>query len=565
MSKEEILLKIIEKREIPQDEIEEFLSLKPKKTYSPYLLKDLAEGVDLIWDEIAKGSKICIYGDYDADGITSTALMLSIFREIIPKKQWESRLGYYIPSRFDEGYGLNLEAIDVIFSRGYDFIITVDCGSVSYEEVEYAKKLGLRILVTDHHTVKDKRADCLLINPNRPDDSYPFKGLSGCGVAFKLAQALREKFDLDKSVLSKLLDLVAIGTIGDVMPLVDENRTLVKYGLKVVNQGLRPGLRILTDMMNLKPGNITSENISFIVVPHINAAGRMESAGLAVKVLDFDEKEKDIKECAALVRELAEKNRERREIQEIVFERAVKKLEGTGIPGFIVIYIEEAHEGITGIVAGKIKEKFNRPTLILTDTERNRLKGTGRSIEGVNLYEMLKKYEYLFDKFGGHKAACGFTIKRDNLESLKEGLNRDIGELHRQEENLFERGVQWDLEIKVEDADLELIRGLNLLEPYGQGNPKPVFAFSDVDIFDIRFLGQKGEHLKFRLADRLEDSLDSNKNIPCLLFNKGQDYTRDFLSDNRFRIVGSLGINSWQGTESAEIMIKEIQFDGIKD
>lgn len=564
MKKDEILLKIIEKREIPQDEIEEFLSVKPKKTYSPYLLKDLKEGVDLIIDEINNGSKICIYGDYDADGITSTALMLSILREIIPEEQWNKRLGYYIPSRFDEGYGLNTEAIDVIHSRGYNFIITVDCGSVSYEEVEYAKFLGIKVLVTDHHKVTDKKADCLLINPNQPGDEYPFKSLSGCGVAFKVAQGLRDKCNLNNSALSKLLDLVAIGTIGDVMPLIDENRTFVKYGLRVINEGNRIGLKTLIENKRLKLGNITSENISFIIVPNINAAGRMERATLAVKVLDFDGKNNDYSKCLELVRELMDKNEERKALQEILFVRAVKKLEETGIPGFITIYIEDAHEGITGIVAGKIKEKFNRPTLILTDTERNKLKATGRSIEGINLYEMLKKYENLFDKFGGHKGACGFTMSRDNLQTLQEGLNKDIGEIHRENENLFERELNWDLKIKIEDANLELIESLKLLEPYGAGNPKPVFAIGEGEIYDIRFMGKNGEHLKFQLRDKLENPLTLNPKIQCLLFNEGQDYTRDFLMENQFTVVGNLGVNHWQGVDSPELLIKEIQFDGIK-
>ena len=232
MELNETIIRLLNNRGIiSEGDITEFLSDKPQKTYDPSLLDDISAGVDLILSEIKKGTKICIYGDYDADGITSTSLMLSVLGHLMPKE----RLDYYIPSRFEEGYGLNMEAVKHIAESGAGMIITVDCGSVSAEEVAYAKELGMKIVVTDHHNITDKMADCPLINPEKPGNSYPFRELSGCGVAFKTAQLIQQRAGLPKSVLTEVLDLVAIGTIGDIMPLTDENRTMVKFGLKMIN------------------------------------------------------------------------------------------------------------------------------------------------------------------------------------------------------------------------------------------------------------------------------------------------------------------------------------------
>ena len=261
--------------------MEEFLSDKPRKTYDPFLLPDMEAGVDLILSEARSGSKICVYGDYDADGITATALMLTMLSHLTSAEN----LSYYIPSRFEEGYGLNMEAIDHIADLGCDLIITVDCGSVSSGEVEHAKALGMKIIVTDHHNITDTMAECIVINPKRPDSVYPFRDLAGCGVAFKVAQALQKKGGLQRHVLTEVLDLVAIGTIGDIMPLLDENRTMVKFGLRVLNLGSRPGLKKLIDGTSLQPGRISSGNVSFVIVPHLNASGRIEDASQAVELL----------------------------------------------------------------------------------------------------------------------------------------------------------------------------------------------------------------------------------------------------------------------------------------
>lgn len=273
------VIELLHKRGLStEEEIEEFLSARPQKTYDPFLLLNMEAGVDLILSSIEDEEKICIYGDYDADGITSTAVLMEVLSQLT------DNLAYYIPSRFEEGYGLNCEALDKIKAAGVDLVVTVDCGSVSCMEVEHAKEIGLKILVTDHHTIKDQQADCLLINPKQPGCPYPFKELAGVGVAFKLAQAIAAETGLDKRVVNRTLDLVGIGTIGDIVPLVDENRTLAKYGIRAVNVSQRPGLTALIEGVSLKQGDICSENISYVIVPHLNASGRMESARTAAKL-----------------------------------------------------------------------------------------------------------------------------------------------------------------------------------------------------------------------------------------------------------------------------------------
>ena len=310
-----IIIKLLSNRGIVgEDEIAEFLSEKPQKTYDPFRLLNMEAGVDLILSTINAGKKICIYGDYDADGITSISLLMNVLSHLT------DQLDYYIPSRFDEGYGLNKTAIEHIHDTGAGLIITVDCGSVSYEEVEYAKELGLDVVITDHHNIAGVIADGIVINPKQPGCDYPFKHLAGVGVAFKLAQAIQQKAGLPKSILTETLDLVAVGTIGDVVPLIDENRTLVKYGMRELNRRSRKGMKDLVDVICQKTETITSESVAFIIVPHLNAVGRMLCADSAVDLL-ISEREDIIKEN---VEKLVESNKHRKLVQEDAYRHCTK-------------------------------------------------------------------------------------------------------------------------------------------------------------------------------------------------------------------------------------------------
>lgn len=544
-----IIVKLLNNRGIyDEEEINEFLSDKPKKTYDPSLLDQIEAGVDLILSEIEKGSRICVYGDYDADGITSTSLMLSILGYIMPKE----RLSYYIPSRFGEGYGLNTEAVKYIAGSGAGMIITVDCGSVSKDEVAYAEELGMRVAVTDHHNITDKMADCILINPKKPGSLYPFSSLSGCGVAFKTAQVIQKKTGLPKSVLTEVLDLVAIGTIGDIMPLVDENRTMVKYGLKMINTGKRPGLRKLIEGAGLKIGTINAENVGFVIVPHLNASGRIEDASQAVRLLTAEEGDPCID---VIVADLLEKNKERKRLQAEAYKSCTAGIDGQNPDDFLLIESRDAHEGIAGIACGKIKDTYYRPAVILTPTGAGgeMLKGTGRSIEGVNLYELLKKHDTLFEKFGGHGGACGFTMKKENYEPLKQGLLDDMAEEVSKNPELFVRKYPVDMELSIEDMTVDFARQLELLAPFGNGNPKPMFIVRGILINDVRFMGSENQHVRFTARDA------GGKTVQCVLFSRGAEYENLLCSEQKpVDIIGHLDCQIWQGTKRLQFVAEKI-------
>lgn len=546
-----IIIELLKKRGITgEEDIREFLSDKPKKTYDPFLLPYMEAGVDLILSETKKNSRICIYGDYDADGITSTALMIGVLSYLTD----EENLEYYIPSRFDEGYGLNKEAIEHIASRGCDLLLTVDCGSVSYEEVEYAKTFGMKVIVTDHHNITDVMADCILINPKHPKSKYPFKDLSGCGVAFKVAQAIQQKARLDKRILTEVLDLVAIGTIGDIMPLVDENRTIAKYGMRILNLGMRPGLRRLAEGASLKIGNITSENISFVIVPHLNASGRIEDASQAVELLSGRCTEKRMRE---IVEDILHKNVTRRKLQSELFEICSDEIKKEELKDIILLESDSAHEGIAGIVAGKIKETYYRPSIIVTPTgaESAELKGTGRSIEGVNLYELLKTNEHLFEKFGGHAGACGFSMKKENLPTLRQGLDRQMADIRKENEDIFKKKYPIDLTLEISDLTLELAEQFDLLAPFGNKNSRPLIFCPDVNISEVKYMGNEMQHMRFCATGK------SGRRIQCVLFGKAQSYDFGNMEFCKANMIGRLEYQFWQGSKRLQFVAEEIQFD----
>lgn len=546
-----IFKKLLNNRGITSEEdIIEFLSDKPQRTYDPFLLPNMEAGVDLILSEIEKGTKICIYGDYDADGITSTTIMLSVLGKLTES----SNLSYYIPSRFEEGYGLNKDAITTIAELGCGLLITVDCGSVSYDEVEYAESLGLKVIVTDHHTITDKMADCILINPKHPDSVYPFKNLAGCGVAFKLCQALQKKTELPKSVLTEVLDLVAVGTIGDIMPLVDENRTITKFGLKVLNLGKRRGLARLIRETSLKPGKITAENISYVIVPHINASGRIQDAGQVVELLlgEADESREE-----EIVSDLIAKNSMRKKLQNLLFMQCASAIDKECPDDIIIINCEDAHEGIAGIVAGKLKETYYRPAIIVTKTgtDGSQLKGTGRSIEGVNLYELLKTQEELFDKFGGHAGACGFSLKSENYEELCKGLKYEMRRIEESNPKIFTKKYNVELELSTCDLTAELADQIELLAPFGNKNPKPVIQLKDVSICEVKYMGNEGQHMRFAANS------DACPKVQCVMFGRARDYDESCLYHRKGNLIGVLEAQVWQGTKRLQFLVDEIQFD----
>ncbi len=533
-----------------EEELSEFLSDKPRKAYDPFLLLDMDPGVDLILSAIDEGETICVYGDYDADGITSAALLTDVLSELTDD------VFYYIPSRFDEGYGLNTDALLKIHEMGAGLVVTVDCGSVSAEEVKYGEALGMKMVVTDHHTaVKEQAPDCPLINPVQEDCPYPFNYLAGVGVAFKLAQAIVSATGLERQVLTRNLDLVGIGTIGDIVPLVDENRTWAKYGIRMLNLGGRKGLKALAEKAGLKPGHITAEQISYVIVPHLNAAGRMENASIAVELLKTD----DDDEAIALAEKLSELNRRRKEVQEKEFQRCSRQVqEKYAGDDVLLIEADGAHEGITGIVAGKIKEKFSKPAIIVTPVENGCYKGTGRSTEGVNLFDLLNGSGDLFLKFGGHSAACGFTIEKELLPELRANLKKDIVPMLKAAERKAESEPFGDIVLDSSEVTLDVAGQLAKLAPFGRDNPEPEVVISAA-AKSVRRIGKDGKYLSFTA------SLGDGREIRCVDF-KNADATEKIIRNawgmNRgetgpaaVTFKGFLSSQSWNGRKYLQLQV----------
>ena len=544
-----VLKEILAKRGITEeDDIREFLSDRPQRTYDPFLLSDMREGVDLVLSAVDANENICIYGDYDTDGITSISILFEVLTEVIMQVHSKSRLSYYIPSRFTEGYGLNIEAIDKIKKDGVGMIITVDCGSTSVGAVEHAKEEGLKILVTDHHNISDKQADCLMINPKRKDDTYPCKDLAGCGVAFKLAQAIQRASGISKNAINRALDLVAVGTVGDIVSLTDENRTIVKYGLTVIRKGEREGLRDLIAAISLDPATVGSEEIAFGIVPNLNATGRMDTANWGVQLMLAVSRQRSI--------QLAEKitgfNEDRKYVQKKAFEKCCEIVErDLADKDVLIIEAGDIHEGIAGIVAGNIKEQYGKPTMILMDSDDG-VKGTGRSIGDMDLYETLHRHAELFTKFGGHKKACGFSLEKDKVAEFIKAVDEDVAGQLEENPELFNEETEADAVIVPRDATLDRYDQIAKLEPFGCGNPQPVFRMEDVTVKWPKRIGADGTSASFVVYGR------ENDRISCVLFKKADQFAECLKDGKHVDIMGYLRKNVWNDRVSVQLVVESM-------
>ncbi len=528
-----------------EQEIEEFLSDKPKKTYDPFFMKNMKEAVDKIKHHIHNDNKIVIFGDYDVDGVTSSALLVEFFSNI------SNNIDYYIPNRFSEGYGLNKDAIKSIKEdMKADLIITVDNGISSFEEVAYAKEIGIDIIVTDHHNPPEKLPECIIINVKQDGDEYPFKELCGCGVAFKLAQALQRELDLPKSVLSTPLDLVALGTIADLVPLIDENRTLVKYGLKRINSNKRLGILCLRKEVGLDEKEISAGRIGYVLGPCFNAAGRIEDAKLGVKLL-LEKNEEEATKVAAILHNL---NSERQAIQEKGEEFARLLVETNYMDhDFLVVRADGVSEGVIGIVAGRIKDLFYKPTLVVTKTEEGYIKGSGRSIKGINIYDELVNVSDLFLGFGGHEMACGFSLEEDKLDELREKLDKRAKEIKAYSPEMFVPKINIMTELDADQLSVNLINEISKLEPYGMANPKPLFMIKDIQVNPswTKGCGNNNVHLKF-------SGKKGNTFLSGIGFSLAEKY--DGLNNqNSVDVVFSPEINEYNGKITPQMVMEDIK------
>ncbi|NFD31098.1 single-stranded-DNA-specific exonuclease RecJ [Clostridium botulinum] len=517
----ETLCTVLVNREIYNlEDIKDFLEPSLEKLYNPLLMKDMDKGTEIIKRSIIDKKKIAIYGDYDADGVTSTVILY------IALKECEANVIYYIPDRETEGYGMCTERVERLKAEGVEVIITCDNGIAALEQVERAKELGMTVVITDHHELpfieneKEEReyvvpkADAI-INPKQKDCYYPFKMLCGAGIAFKFSKLLYEKLNMNPNKYKELLQFAAIGTICDVVDLKGENRIIAKLGLESINNTNNLGLRALIKETSLNEKNITSYNVGFIIGPCINATGRLDTAALSVELFLA----KDIKRAEKLAKELRNLNTERQEITMVGVEEITYAIENSSLKNdkVLVIYKENIHESIAGIVSGRIKDAYNRPTIVLTKG-KEMLKGSGRSIDGYNLFEELMKCKEYIYKFGGHPMAAGLTIEEKNIDKLREELNKNC---NLKDEDFIPK-IRIDKRLALKEVNLELIDSLQCLEPFGKGNSSPILAEKNIKIEGIRILGKDQNTLK--LTCRVEDT---NKRIHAIAFGKVDEFKRD--------------------------------------
>ena len=533
-----LLATILANRGITTEEsIRLFLNPTRDDFHDPFLITDMEKAVERIITAINKKEKIIIYGDYDVDGITSITVLKSFLRDR------GIEVDTYIPNRLDEGYGLNNSAIDKIKNKGCELMITVDCGISAIDEVNYANSLGIEVIVTDHHEAGNEIPKALAVIDNkRKDSTYPFRELAGVGVVFKLIQALSIKLNLKEEEYLKYLDIVCIGTISDIVPLVDENRVITKLGLMLVRQTRNIGLQAVLKSSGYS--KIDSNTISFGVAPRLNACGRMGKADEALKLF----LSKNVNEVIQLSKELNDFNRERQEKEKEIYENAIAQIEKEHLDekNTIILRGKNWHHGVIGIVSSKITEKYFKPSILLSFEENEIGKGSGRSIPGFDLHEALMQCLDVIEKFGGHAMAVGITVREEHFDEFREKFENIAISKHIEEILPI---INIDAKINLSDINKEMVESLKELEPFGEGNKMPIFVFKNLKIDSIRALSE-GKHLKLTLKD-------NNTIVSAIGFNLGH-MVEEYRIGDKIDVVGVLEINSYNGVENLQINIKDI-------
>lgn len=532
-----LLATVLVNRDITDEkEIEVFLNPNRNDFHDPYLMPDMKIAVERIITAINNQEKVIIYGDYDVDGITS----ITVLKKFL--KTCGLDAGYYIPNRLNEGYGLNKAAIDKIKEEGYTLIITVDCGISGIEEIEYANSLGIETIVTDHHEPMEVLPPAVaVVDLKRKDNTtYPFNSLAGCGVVFKLTQAIGMKLGMDEKEYLKYLDIVCVGTISDIVPLIDENRVIAKLGLKLVEVTRNPGLRALLKAAGYK--QINSNTISFGIAPRINACGRMGYEEEALKLFLTE----NIVDAENITEKLNKYNRDRQEIEKNIFDEAIRMIEkdGNGCNS-IVLGSYNWHHGVIGIVSSKITEMYYKPSILVCfDGEEG--KGSGRSIPGFDLHEALVNMSKHLEKYGGHEMAVGLSLHKKNFNRFKSDFEKYVTE---KDISDLVPILEIDKQIGMKEIEIDIVKELDLLEPFGESNRRPVFVYKNLKIDSIRALSD-GKHLKMTLKD-------GNSLINAIGFNMGS-LSKDYMIGDKVDIAGTLEINSFNGRDFVQINMKDI-------
>ena len=563
----QLLCKLMVNRDIIDENIiNSYINPIYKYLHSPKTMKDVVIAVDIIKRKIQENKKIRIIGDYDVDGIISVFILYTAL------KKCGANVDYEIPDRIKDGYGINENIVKVAYDEGVDTIITCDNGISAIDQIQYAKDLGLTVIVTDHHDVPfieedgvrtflSSQADAI-INPKQIECEYKFKSICGAGVAFKLMEALYEEIGMDKEECYKLIEFVAIATVCDVVDLIDENRIFVKNGLEMLNNSKNIGINALKKACGLEDKEITAYHLGFVIGPCLNASGRLDSAkkGLELLLMEDDEEAKN------LAQEIVDLNDARKNMTKEGVDRAINIIDSTDINNdkILVVYIPDIHESLAGIVAGRVKEKYNKPTIILTKSEEG-VKGSARSIEEYNMFEGLLACKELLDKFGGHPMAAGLSLQEDKVDELRKALNNKC-ELT--DEDLT-RKIMIDSSLPLEYLNLHLIEELNVLEPFGKGNAKPVFGVKDAKITKAMLLGKDKNVLKLKLLT------NNNITIDAMIFNDLENFESKIIEkygneglDNLYNKSNNNipmdftfypSINEWNGNKSIQIVVNGIR------
>ena len=527
------------------DSVSDFLAPRLSGLMDPLLLKDMDAALDLIIRALENREKISVYGDYDADGITSTALLINFFKEL------EIPVSFHIPNRLREGYGLHRRAVEQMANEGCGLVITVDCGTANRKEIEHAMACGMKVVVTDHHQVpKDFDPVCPVVNPHREDSLFPFRELAGVGVAFFLAVALRAALrerayfrNRPEPDLRNFLDLVALGTVADMVPLLDQNRILVNYGLEVLKTSSLPGIRALQETADMPLARLTPNDLAFRLAPRLNASGRMGSAERGVRILTTDD--------PSVARDLGEAlnnmNSRRQGIEQEVLAQIEEMILSTGgleARRTLVLSGRGWHKGVLGIVASRLVERYYRPALVI-NIQEGMATGSGRSIDGFNLHEVLVRYGNLFERFGGHRHAVGFTLEESHVETLSQGLEDAAWRLLSEEDLI--PVIEIDGEVTLQEMTMETLQQIESLAPFGPGNPEPVFYSPFLEVLDSRVVGER--HLKLKVGRR--------GNVhEAIGFGLGDLHP---LGGEPIRMVFTPEINEWQGYKRIQLRIVDLE------
>lgn len=533
-----ILARLLWNRNLRTSEmVQKFMNPSESQVHDPYLLYDMEKVVERIHEAVVADERILIYGDYDADGITSTTVMKETFELL------GAQVETYLPNRFTDGYGPNVDKYKEWIAAGIQLIVTVDNGVSGHEAIDYANSQGVDVIVTDHHELPDSLPNAYgIIHPRHPKGSYPFGELAGVGVAFKLAWALLEEIPME------LLDLVAIGTIADMVSLTDENRAMVIWGLEQMKQGGRLGISQLLAISGSKTKELDETMIGFSIAPRLNAIGRLGDPNPAITLLTtFDEEE-----AKALAQSFDEINQKRKDFVELATKEALEQVDDSHQVHLLVG--ENWHEGILGIVAGRILQATGKPTIALTTKGDYLLKGSGRSIESLNMFQMLQRGKDLLTTFGGHHAAVGLSLPIENLGSL-----RAVFEQYILDEKIdLTKGIPLviDERLSISDVDLNLIKSLKVLAPFGMHNPVPCFVFEHVCVPTSRSIGAEQKHLKFTMANDQGDELEG------IGFNFGSEQQE--IATDDVNLVGELTINEWNGKSIPQIQLQDYQITSFQ-